>query len=119
MFEFSTFVLVLLGLAVVLVFLGVRTVRQGNEYTVERFGRYTHTLRPGLHLIVPVIDRIGAELDMMEQVLDVPSQEVITRDGFVKLTDCRLISTYFHEAKPLKLHRTTIGDLPRFRIESG
>ena len=39
--------------------------------------------------------------------------------GFVKLTDCRLISTYFHEAKPLKSHRTAIGDLPRFRIESG
>ena len=82
---FSILVLVVLVLALVLVFQDVRVVPPGEEHTVERFGRYTGTLRPGLKPIVPLVDRVGRRPNMMEQVPDVPSQEVITRDrGMVK-----------------------------------
>ncbi len=84
---FTIFILFLVGLAVLTLFMGVKTVPQGEEYTVERFGRYTRSLRPGLNLIVPYIDRIGAQMNMMEQVLDVPNQDVITRDNAMVTVD--------------------------------
>lgn len=84
---FGVFVLVLFIFAVVLVFMSVKSVPQGMEYTVERFGKYTNTLTPGLNIIMPVIDRIGRKMIMMEQVMDVPSQEVITKDNAMVTVD--------------------------------
>ncbi|MFZ2468425.1 MAG: SPFH domain-containing protein, partial [Parvibaculum sedimenti] len=83
----STFVVVILVLAIIFIAKAVKVVPQGYVYTVERFGRYTHSLMPGLGVITPFIDRIGAKVNIMEQVLDVPSQEIITRDNAMVTVD--------------------------------
>jgi len=84
---FTIFVIVGVFLAIILVFMGVKTVPQGMQFTVERFGRYTRTLNPGLSFIAPVIDRVGARVNMRETVLDVDQQEVITRDNAMVTVD--------------------------------
>lgn len=78
---FSIFALLIVVLVFVIIFFGVVTVPQGQEYTIERFGRYIRTLEPGLHMVRPVVDKVGHKIVMMEQVIDVPSQEVITADN--------------------------------------
>ncbi len=84
---FDIIIIVLVILVLLVIFTGIKTVPQGYNYTVERFGRYTRTLTPGLNLIIPFIDRLGAKMNMMEQVLDVPTQEVITRDNAIVAVD--------------------------------
>ena len=81
------FVLALAVLALIVAASSIKMVPQGFEYTVQRFGRYTHTLKPGIAILTPFVESVGRKLNMMEQVLDVPQQEVITKDNAVVRVD--------------------------------
>ena len=81
------FAIALVVLAIVIVFSIIKIVPQGREFTIERFGKYTRTLSPGISLLTPFVERVGRRMNMMEQVLDVPQQEVITKDNAMVKVD--------------------------------
>lgn len=84
---FGLFSIALVALSIFILWSTVKIVPQGYQFTVERFGRYVKTLKPGLHLLTPFVDRVGRRMNVMEQVLDIPPQDVITRDNATVTTD--------------------------------
>jgi regulator of protease activity HflC (stomatin/prohibitin superfamily) len=99
LFGFDIFAIVFVALIVLTLFAGVKTVTQGYNWTVERFGRYMRTLPPGLNIIIPFIDRVGRKMNMMEQVIDIPQQDVITRDNATVTVDGVAFFQVFDAAK--------------------
>jgi regulator of protease activity HflC (stomatin/prohibitin superfamily) len=97
--EYLIFAAAIVVLALVFVSSFVKLVPQGNQFTLERFGRYTRTLSPGIHFITPVMDQIGRKLSMMESVLDVPRQEVITKDNVMVRCDAVVFTQVYDAAK--------------------
>jgi regulator of protease activity HflC (stomatin/prohibitin superfamily) len=99
MFGFDIFAIVFVLLVILTLFAGVKTVPQGYDWTIERFGKYTRTLEPGLNLIIPYFDRVGRKMNMMEQVIDIPQQEVITKDNATVTVDGVTFFQVFDAAK--------------------
>ena len=96
---FDIFAIALVLLVIFTLFAGVKTVPQGYDWTIERFGKYTRTLAPGLNIIIPYFDRVGRKMNMMEQVISIPEQEVITKDNATVTVDGVAFFQVFDAAK--------------------
>ncbi|MEE9346390.1 MAG: SPFH domain-containing protein [Methylococcales bacterium] len=99
MTDFGMISVALLLFTILLIFRGIQTVPQGMEYTVERLGKYVKTLSPGFHIINPFLSKIGRKVNKMEQVLDVPFQEIITRDNVMVRVDGVMLFQILNAAK--------------------
>ncbi len=109
MFGMELTLIIVAVLAAATITKGIKMVPQGYMWTVERFGKYTHTLQPGLHLIIPFVDGIGFKQNMMEQVLDIDPQEVISSDNAMVTTDA---VCFYQVLDPVKASYE-VNDLPR------
>lgn len=106
---FLVFVIAVVIFAIIIIWAGIKQVPQAQEWTVERFGRYTRTLPPGLHLITPFVDRIGFKLSLRETVLDIPSQDVISYDNATITAD----GVAFYQVVDLARAAYEVNDLER------
>ena len=109
MFSLEMTVIIFGVLAAVFIMQGIKMVPQGYSWTVERFGKYTQTLQPGLHLIIPFVDAIGHKQNVMEQVLDIVPQEVISSDNAMVTTD----AVCFYQVLDAVKASYEVNDLPR------
>ena len=113
---FDIFAIAFVLLVIVTLFAGVKTVPQGYDWTIERFGKYTRTLAPGLNIIVPYFDRVGRKMNMMEQVISIPEQEVITKDNATVTVDGVAFYQVFDAAKAsyevANLHQASLPQDP-------